>query len=126
MGTWGSGAAGGIGYALETFYRGKLVPLSMFLLVLENFEKEIRTANAIILGADKLDSDFFNNPARSFIIKQAKRRKVPIYAVVGSADPEIMPDFRVFEANHDKGFSDSKVSAKEDLRGTIRKLIHEL
>lgn len=126
MGAWGSGAGGGIGFALAAFYRGKLVPLSMFLLDLENFEKEIRTANAVILGADRFDSEFINAPAQSYIIREAKRRKVPVYAVVTSADPDIISDFRVFVTSRDQGFPERMVSAKEDLRIAMMKLIHEL
>jgi glycerate 2-kinase len=81
-----SGAAGGFGYGIQTFLRGKLV--SGFQLVAERLAlaERIENADVVITGEGKLDFQSLQGKGPFGVATIAKRLKKAVWAVAGVID----------------------------------------
>lgn len=86
----GAGAAGGLGYAFNTFLNGKLEPGIDLVLDAVNIESELATADFVITGEGRLDFQTAMGKAPIGVAKLAKKinPNVKVIAVCGAATPE--------------------------------------
>lgn len=84
----GTGAAGGIGGCLYAFLNASLVPGVELVLNTIKFERLIEGCDLIITGEGKLDNQTFMGKVPVGVLKRAKKKNVPVIAVVGMVDIE--------------------------------------
>ena len=80
----GGGAAGGLGFALKVGLNAKMKSGIDYVLDLAEFDKKIKNATAIITGEGRIDSQSVDGKVISGILSRAKKRDVPVFAIVGS------------------------------------------
>lgn len=80
----GGGAAGGLGFALKIGLNAKMCSGIDYVLDLNDFDKKIKGATAIITGEGRIDEQSAQGKVISGILKRAKAQKVPVFAIVGS------------------------------------------
>jgi len=95
-----SGAAGGFGYGIQTFLRGKLV--SGFQMVAERLDlaKRIANADVVITGEGQIDSQSVQGKGPIGVARIAKSYNKPVWAIAGLiADRELVsPHFHKLTA----------------------------
>jgi glycerate kinase len=95
-----SGAAGGFGYGIQTFLRGKLV--SGFQVVAERLDlaKRIAKADVVITGEGKIDSQSVQGKGPIGVARIARSCNKPVWAIAGLiADRELVsPHFHKLTA----------------------------
>ncbi len=79
----GAGAAGGLGFALQTFLGGTMQPGAEALLERTGIEREISLSDLIITGEGKMDEQTAMGKAPVRIAKLAKKYDKPVIAIVG-------------------------------------------
>jgi glycerate kinase len=82
----GGGAAGGLGAGLVAFCRAKLQRGIELVLQVTKFEERLQSADLIITGEGKIDSQVKFGKALSGVIEHAQRRGVPVIAIVGDVE----------------------------------------
>lgn len=80
----GAGAAGGMGFALRTFLNAKLVSGVSLILDEIRLEEHIKTADIVITGEGRLDSQTVMGKAPIGVAKLAKKYNKPVLAFSGS------------------------------------------
>ena len=124
----GSGAAGGMGYAILSFLNGKLQKGIQTILSIMNFNKELDSDTIIITGEGKLDSQSMQGKVIDGIIKIAKKKNVPVIIVTGTYEGELkdykkMGIDQIIVTNPDNiPFEIVKQKCKEQLKEAIDKL----
>lgn len=83
----GSGAAGGLGAGLVAFMNAKLQMGIDTVLELTNFFEIIQSANLVITGEGRLDSQTLRGKVACGVGKASQRVGVPAIAIVGSIEP---------------------------------------
>ncbi len=78
----GSGAAGGVGYALKTFLKAEVVSGIDYILDLVNYESIYTEYDLIITGEGKIDSQSLQGKVISSIIDKTKERKVLLVCAI--------------------------------------------
>ena len=95
-----SGAAGGFGYGIQTFLRGKLI--SGFQMVAERLDlaKRIANADVVITGEGKIDSQSVQGKGPIGVARIARSYNKPVWAIAGLiADRELVsPHFHKLTA----------------------------
>lgn len=94
----GSGAAGGMGFALQTFLQAKIESGIQCVMKLTQFEQTLIDYDLIISGEGCLDSQSMNGKVIGGLAQLASKHKKTLIAIVGSAKEDAMPLF-------DKGLS---------------------
>ena len=79
----GAGAAGGLGFALQTFLNGKMLPGAEVLLGRTNIENEISVSDLVITGEGSIDAQTAMGKAPARIAAIAKRYDKPVIALAG-------------------------------------------
>ncbi len=79
----GAGAAGGLGFALQTFLKGKMLPGAEVLLGRTDIEKEISVSDLVITGEGSIDAQTAMGKAPARIASVAKRYGKPVIALAG-------------------------------------------
>lgn len=79
----GSGAAGGLGYALHTFLHGEMKRGISFVLEEIQLEKAIQEADLIITGEGKIDAQTAMGKAPLGVAQLAKKYQKPVIAFCG-------------------------------------------
>ncbi len=79
----GTGAAGGLGFAFQTFTRGVLEPGVSIVLEETHLEKFIREADLVITGEGRLDGQTAMGKAPVGVAQLAKRYHKPVVALAG-------------------------------------------
>ena len=79
----GSGAAGGLGYAFQTFLNGSAINGINYILDKTNFKKVIKGANLIITGEGKIDKQSFMGKVLNGVTKIAQKEGIPVLAIGG-------------------------------------------
>lgn len=79
----GTGAAGGLGFAFQTFTRGVLEPGVSIVLEETHLEKFIREADLVITGEGRLDGQTSMGKAPVGVAQLAKRYHKPVVALAG-------------------------------------------
>ena len=125
----GAGAAGGAGYGVSVFMRGKLEKGIDLILDMSGFEQEAADADCIITGEGSLDRQSLSGKAVVGISRRAKKLGVPVIAVVGQA-------LKGFEKSYDEGvscvfttnltagdFEKTRAFARQNLDATLRNVV---
>lgn len=81
----GSGAAGGIGACLLSFFKGRLISGIDYLLETIDFEDKIKDADVIFTGEGKFDNQSKEGKAIDGIRKIAYKYNVPVVVIAGGA-----------------------------------------
>lgn len=81
----GSGAAGGLGYALLSICRAEFKEGIVKIMELIELENLIKDADLVITGEGRIDNQSVNGKAPVGIAKTAKKYNIPVIAVVGSS-----------------------------------------
>mgnify|MGYP004593091187 FL=1 len=79
----GTGAAGGLGFAFVSYINGKLLPGIELVLDMLDIEKEMKTADIVITGEGRLDSQTVMGKAPGGVAKLAKKYNLPVIAFSG-------------------------------------------
>ena len=79
----GSGAAGGLGFAVLAFLGGKMEPGADVLLARTDIEKEISSSDLVITGEGRMDEQTYMGKAPVRIARIAKKYNKPVVAVAG-------------------------------------------
>lgn len=80
----GGGAAGGMGAGLSVMLNAKIVSGVEEILKIVDFDDVISDADYIITGEGKIDGQSKDGKVISGILKHAKKRRVPVIAIVGT------------------------------------------
>jgi len=80
----GAGAAGGLGAGLMIFLKGELVSGFSIISTILNLEKHIKTADLIITGEGKIDSQSINGKVAVEVSKIAKKYNKSVIGIVGT------------------------------------------
>lgn len=81
----GSGAAGGLGYALLSLCNAKFTEGIIKIMELINLEDKIKNADLVITGEGRIDNQSVNGKAPIGIALTAKKYNIPVIAIVGSS-----------------------------------------
>jgi glycerate kinase len=82
----GSGAAGGMGAAAIAFLQAEMRSGIDLVTEYYNFDKHILTADMVITGEGRLDSQTLSGKVISGVCKRAKNHDVPVVALCGSVE----------------------------------------
>jgi glycerate 2-kinase len=83
----GTGAAGGLGFALAAFFGAKLRPGIEIVIEATNLEDRLRGADLCITGEGRLDAQSLHGKAAIGVARLCKRLGVPCIALCGSIGP---------------------------------------
>lgn len=84
----GAGAAGGIGFAFQTFLGGELKNGISLILRETKLEEYIKDADYVITGEGRLDSQTVMGKVPVGVAEIAKKYNVPVLAFAGAVTPE--------------------------------------
>ena len=85
----GSGAAGGLGFALSAFCGAKFASGIDIILDICGFDKHLESASLVITGEGRIDSQSIYGKAVCGIAKRAQRQDIPVVVLAGSVDADI-------------------------------------
>lgn len=89
----GDGAAGGLGFAFRAYLRGSLLPGVDLVLDALNIAEELKSADVVITGEGRLDSQTAQGKAPSGVAKLAKKLNPKILTIgVGGSVADISDD----------------------------------
>lgn len=80
----GSGAAGGLGFALRTFLHAELMPGVDLVLDFTGMDEAVKDADVLITGEGQIDRQTVMGKAPSGIAKLGKKYGIPVLAFSGS------------------------------------------
>jgi glycerate kinase len=125
----GAGAAGGMGGGMVAFFDSKLQPGIEIVLDAVGFDGLLDGADLVISGEGKLDSQSLRGKVVIGVARRAKKRGVPVIAIVGDIGDDI-------EAAYDEGVSaifsinrvavpykEARLRSRDDLSLTIDNLM---
>ncbi len=91
------GAAGGIAASFHALLGTELVSGSEYCLEISRFRERLQEADAVVTGEGRLDRQSLDGKIPGTVARVCRREKVPVYAVAGMADREVIGCFdRVF------------------------------
>ena len=79
----GTGAAGGLRFALKTFLNAKLQSGIKTIMDINNFEKLLNGVDLVVTGEGKLDSQSVQGKVISGIGEACRKSRIPVIAIVG-------------------------------------------
>lgn len=82
----GTGAAGGIGFAIKTFLDGKLVPGFELIEKICGLEAKMQDANLVITTEGRFDSQTLSGKAPHKVAQMAKKYKIPVIMIAGAIE----------------------------------------
>lgn len=85
----GTGAAGGLGFALVSILQSKLLSGVDIIIDETNLEKHIKDANLVITGEGKTDAQTLRGKVPIGVAKIAKKYDVPVVVLTGTIDDSI-------------------------------------
>jgi glycerate kinase len=113
----GAGAAGGLGFGLMSFCSAQLQPGFDVVADAVELEEKIKSADVVITGEGKLDSQTLEGKAPAGVARLARKFGKRVFAVVGRATPDQQVR-GIFEGIYELGGSIPQ--AKELLRERAR------
>ena len=113
----GAGAAGGLGFGLMSFCSAQLQPGFDVVADAVELEEKIKSADVVITGEGKLDSQTLEGKAPAGVARLARKFGKRVFAVVGRATPDQQVR-DIFEGIYELGGSIPQ--AKELLRERAR------
>ncbi len=84
----GAGAAGGLGFAFQTFLNGDLRPGAELVLEQTGLEEYVKDADIVITGEGRLDSQTVMGKAPTGVVNLASRYGKPVIAFSGCVAPD--------------------------------------
>lgn len=124
----GSGAAGGLGFALITFLNASLLSGADIVLNRINFNEQIKDANLVITGEGRMDSQTSQGKIPIIIAKRAKKYNIPVIAICGAIGEDYE---KVYQYGIDAVFDcvptidtldNILINAKENIKSTSRNI----
>lgn len=121
----GTGAAGGLGFAIKAFFDGIIKEGIDVVMEANGFEEALHDADLIITGEGSIDRQSLMGKVLDGVCKRAKKFGIPVIALGGKVkDAEIIEEAGVIPLciNSLSGFEDtfsSPLKAKEAIRLTI-------
>lgn len=79
----GSGAAGGLGFAVRTFLRGELVPGAGLIIDATGLENAVRNADIVVTGEGRLDAQSAMGKGPTAVSSLARKHGKPCVAFAG-------------------------------------------
>ena len=123
----GTGAAGGLGFALVAFLGGKLKGGIDHILDMLSFDKKVKDADLVITGEGKMDSQSLMGKLPFGVAKRCRHTRVAAIVGLNTADEKLIAELgiaQVVETNPEhRPFDEIKYTAKEDLRVAAKKII---
>ena len=119
----GAGAAGGLGFGLMSFCNAELRPGFDVVAEAMELEEKIKSADVVITGEGKLDSQTLEGKAPAGVALLARKFGKRVFAVVGRAAPDRQAR-DIFDGVYELGGSTSQ--ARELLRERARELANTL
>lgn len=122
----GAGAAGGIGFALMTYFNCEVISGIDFILDKSHFEDKIKDASYIITGEGCIDAQSSMGKAVSGIINKAKLYNIPVIGIGGivKENPDgVKASFSIQMACHSIDEALDKSLATKQLTFTTRQII---
>jgi len=119
----GSGAAGGIGFALKYYLGAELVSGSKLVLEVTHLEDYIRNTDILITGEGRIDGQSLYGKGPVEAARLAKKYDKAAVAFAGSEGPDAMLLLEVFDSYHilpDVENCMQKDVAYENLKETVR------
>ncbi|MBO4461078.1 MAG: glycerate kinase [Clostridiales bacterium] len=80
----GTGAAGGLSFALKNFLGAKIVSGADLVTKITGLEEQIKDADIVITGEGKMDSQTLNGKAPFKVLQLAKRYGKTVYGITGT------------------------------------------
>ncbi len=80
----GAGGAGGLGFGLKVGLNAKVYSGIEYVLDLNDYDAKLDGATCVITGEGRIDGQTAFGKVISGIINRAKKKNVPVYAIVGS------------------------------------------
>lgn len=128
----GGGAAGGMGAGLVAFLGGKLCQGIDVVLDIVKFDDIIKSADLILTGEGKIDSQSIRGKVVIGVSKRAVKQNVPVIAVVGDIGDDVEKAYEmgvssIISINRVAvPFEKAKTRSKSDMHLTIENLIRTL
>ena len=123
----GTGAAGGLGFALVAFLGGKLKGGIDHILDMLSFDEKVKDADLVITGEGKMDSQSLMGKLPFGVAKRCQHTKVAAIVGLNTADEKLIDELgisQVVETNPGHlPFEQVKATAKEDLMTAAKKII---
>ncbi len=85
--TPGTGAAGGLGFALAVALQGTLVSGAQWVAQRVGLEEAVGSADLVVTGEGRLDTSTLSGKVVSHVVETAKKSARPVAVVVGGAEP---------------------------------------
>ncbi len=85
----GAGAAGGLGFALAQLLGAELTSGVRLVMERVGFDRRLALADVVVTGEGRIDETSFEGKVISGVTERARARRLPVYAVAGSAAPRI-------------------------------------
>lgn len=122
----GTGAAGGLGFALVAFMGGKLKGGIDHILDMLSFDEKVKDADLVITGEGKMDSQSLMGKLPFGVAKRCAHTKVAAIVGLNVADEKLINELgiaQVVETNPEHlPFEEIKMTAKEDLMKAAKKI----
>ena len=128
----GGGAAGGMGAGIVAFFGGKLSQGINVVLDIVKFEDIIKSADLILTGEGKIDSQRIRGKVVIGVSKRAMKQNIPVIAVVGDIGDDIEKAYEmgvssIISINRVAvPFEKAKIRSKSDMHLTIENLMRTL
>jgi glycerate kinase len=125
----GAGAAGAMGAGVVAFFGGILKSGINTVLDLVGFEEQLENTDLVFTGEGKIDSQSLRGKVVIGIAERAKKKNVPVIAVVGAIGAEAEKAYdmgvsAIFSINRAAiDFEISRFQSKENLAATIDSLL---
>lgn len=85
----GTGAAGGIGWALKTFCKADIIKGAEFIGSAIGLEDEIRNASLVVTGEGRFDAQSLHGKAAGYVASLAAKTGVPVIVLCGTSDKSL-------------------------------------
>ena len=123
----GTGAAGGLGFALVAFLGGTLKGGIDHILDMLEFDEKVKDADLVITGEGKMDYQSLMGKLPFGVAKRCAHTRVAAIVGLNTADEKQIADLgisQVVETNYKHlPFKEVKATAKEDLIAAAKKII---
>lgn len=123
----GTGAAGGLGFALIAFLGGRLKGGIDHILDMLSFDEKVKDADLVITGEGKMDSQSLMGKLPFGVAKRCAHTRVAAIVGLNTADEKIIEELgiaQVVETNPKHlPFEQIKATAKEDLIVAAKRII---
>lgn len=134
----GGGAAGGTGAGAKVFLGAELKQGIDYILDTVDFEEKLTDCDMVITGEGKLDMQSLNGKVVKGIARRAKKKNIPVIAVVGTLSEEfkcrsgkkLLSDIGVSKvyvtSKPDQTFLQIKNRCRSDLQETMQCVIRDI